>query len=69
MLQENINNIILSESLTNENLKTEEGVFSWTKQWYPVAVVEFLDPGQDGDYISSVAREASWWWYPLGRRI
>lgn len=46
MLQENINNIVLSESLTHENLKTEEGVFSWTKQWYPLAVVEFLEPGK-----------------------
>ena len=24
----------------------EEGIFQWTKQWYPVAVVDFLDPSR-----------------------
>ncbi|GAB1539580.1 hypothetical protein NUACC21_22470 [Scytonema sp. NUACC21] len=24
----------------------EEGIFQWTKQWYPVAVVNFLDPSR-----------------------
>ena len=27
-------------------LTTSEETFQWTKQWYPVAVVEFLDSSQ-----------------------
>ncbi len=27
-------------------LEEEEGIFQWTKQWYPVAVVDFLDPSR-----------------------
>ncbi|MBV8884491.1 MAG: Rieske 2Fe-2S domain-containing protein [Chroococcidiopsidaceae cyanobacterium CP_BM_RX_35] len=26
--------------------EAETGVFQWTKQWYPVAVVDFLDPSR-----------------------
>jgi phenylpropionate dioxygenase-like ring-hydroxylating dioxygenase large terminal subunit len=30
-----------------EQLKEEEKeLFQWTKQWYPVAVVDFLDPSR-----------------------
>jgi phenylpropionate dioxygenase-like ring-hydroxylating dioxygenase large terminal subunit len=33
-------------SLKDEQQQPEAEIFSWTKQWYPVAVVEFLDPAR-----------------------
>ena len=35
----------LSEDMgeTINQLQEDEGLFQWTKQWYPVAVIEFLD--------------------------
>ncbi|BAZ25467.1 cell death suppressor protein [Kalymmatonema gypsitolerans NIES-4073] len=44
MLQGNIDNMSSLTRLTNEQLQTEEGIFQWTKHWYPVAAVEYLDP-------------------------
>jgi phenylpropionate dioxygenase-like ring-hydroxylating dioxygenase large terminal subunit len=33
------------DTFANE-LQAQEGIFQWTKQWYAVAVVEFLDPSR-----------------------
>ena len=30
--------------ITVKSLLTEEEIFQWSKQWYPIAVIEFLDP-------------------------
>ncbi len=35
------------DSFADEQFQDEEkGLFQWTKQWYPVAVVDFLDPSR-----------------------
>ena len=38
-------NSFAGRSTEQVNLKQEE-TFQWTKQWYPVAVVKFLDPSR-----------------------
>ncbi|MBD2342734.1 aromatic ring-hydroxylating dioxygenase subunit alpha [Anabaena subtropica] len=45
-LQQNVQNENSSHDATDEQLQTEENIFQWTKQWYPVAVVEYLDPSR-----------------------
>ncbi|HIK07836.1 MAG TPA: Rieske 2Fe-2S domain-containing protein [Trichormus sp. M33_DOE_039] len=36
----------LLNNLKDEQTQAQEEIFQWTKQWYPVAVVEFLDPSR-----------------------
>lgn len=35
-----------TETSMHNELQAQEGIFQWTKQWYAVAVVEFLDPSR-----------------------
>ncbi|HAC63895.1 MAG TPA: (2Fe-2S)-binding protein, partial [Cyanothece sp. UBA12306] len=42
-----VTQITPQEEINQENIPlTEEETFQWTKQWYPMAVVEFLDPSR-----------------------
>ncbi|MBD2254179.1 Rieske 2Fe-2S domain-containing protein [Nostoc parmelioides] len=45
-LQGNSQNENSLDNATNEQSSKEENIFQWTKQWYPLAVVEFLDPSR-----------------------
>jgi phenylpropionate dioxygenase-like ring-hydroxylating dioxygenase large terminal subunit len=45
-IQGNTGNTSSLDTFANEEVQAQEGIFQWTKQWYPVAVVEFLDPSR-----------------------
>ncbi|BCL36531.1 Rieske 2Fe-2S domain-containing protein [Nostoc sp. MS1] len=45
-LEGNLQNNDLFKNADDEELQVEEKVFQWTKQWYPMAVVEYLDPSR-----------------------
>jgi phenylpropionate dioxygenase-like ring-hydroxylating dioxygenase large terminal subunit len=42
----NLQNNDSLNNVANEELLAEEQIFQWTKQWYPMAVVEYLDPSR-----------------------
>jgi phenylpropionate dioxygenase-like ring-hydroxylating dioxygenase large terminal subunit len=44
-LQANLRDASPADSFANAPFE-EQGTFQWTKQWYPVAVVEFTDPSR-----------------------
>ncbi len=44
-MQGDMHNASSLDTFANE-VEAEEGLFQWTKQWYAVAVVEFLDPSR-----------------------